>query len=129
MTAGNQLRVYEYVDPETGSRTPLIHISAYAVATHHNITTIRTMLRRETVVQERCEGGAKKRRPLKYFRDGTTVWIPVQEITGYPFVKGTNVYHYTETGERYLCTQCTFTNIVCDANKAAIELKMPQGDL
>lgn len=129
MTAGNKIRVYEYVDPETGSRTPLIHISAYAVATHHNITTIRAMMRRETVVPERCEGGARHRRPLRYFRDGSTVWIPVKEITGYPFVKGTNVYHYTDKGEKYLCTQCTFTTTPCAANKSAMELKMPVGDL
>lgn len=117
---GSKMRIYTY------EGIPLVHISTFASAVHMSNVACRYMLERRTV--EDCEGGARKRRPLKYFRDGSTVWIPVAEITGYPFIKGTNCYHCDEHGNRYLCTVCTFTNDMCDNAKKAAELVMPVGD-
>lgn len=114
------MRIYTY------EGMPLVHISTFASAVHLNTMTVRNMLERRTV--EDVEGGARKRRPLKYFRDGSTLWIPVAEIQGYPFIKGSNCYHYDNQGNRYLCETCTFTSGMCDKAKEAADLIPPLGD-
>lgn len=123
MTCGREVRIYEH------KGVPFVHISTFAVLTQHNVTTVRNMMVRSLEDSKNAEGGALKRRPLRYFRDGTTVWIPVKEVEGYPFVKGTNVYHYDTAGNRYLCQTCTFTNDVCEKNREAMEMELPVGDL
>lgn len=69
-----------------------------------------------------------KRRPLKHFKDGNTLWIPSAELEGYPFVRGTSVYHYkqNEQGEweKVLCEECTFTQTVCQKNREAQEIEL-----
>ena len=118
----NGIRVYIH------QNIPFVHISAFAAAVRHSYSNIRRMMEREQ--SEHGEGGALKRRPLKYFRDGSTLWIPTVEITGYPFIKGTNVYHYTEDGQKYLCTKCTFgaADEMCDKAREARDLVVPVGD-
>ena len=103
-----------------------VHISAFAAATNHSISAARTLLSRDVLLDG--EGGTQKRRPIKYFRDGSTVWIPVAEIYGYPFIKSSNVYHYDSEGRKYLCETCTFTNEMCKPAQEAAELEVPQGD-
>lgn len=114
------MRVYVY------EGIPLVHISTFAQETNINVSTARTLLSRRAIMG--ASAGLSKRRPLKAFRDGVTLWIPVVEIYGYPFVRGDCVYHYNEKGERYLCKTCTFTNEMCEAAKKAVELEVPIGD-
>lgn len=115
------MRVYTY------EGIPMVHISTFAAATRHGLPVTRTLLTRERVIGE-VEGGVSKRRPVKYFRDGVTVWIPVAEITGYPFIRGTQVFHYDMNGEKHLCEICTYTNGRCQAAQEAEDLVMPVGD-
>jgi hypothetical protein len=115
------LRVYTY------EGIPMVHISAFASATSHDITSTRALLSKVPVIDG--EGGQRKRRPLKYFRDRSTLWIPTAEIKGYPFTRGTSVYHYDDEGNRHLCEICTYTNEMCEDAKKADELVMPIGDI
>lgn len=125
MRFDDKYRVY-YIKHPDGQFVPYVHISVYAQATNHSMGATRSLLERHRVPNG--EGGISKRRPLKYIRDGSTLWIPTIEITGYPFIKGTNVYHYTEDGKRYLCEKCTFTTELCEAAKIAEDLQVPESD-
>lgn len=114
------MRVYVY------EGVPLVHISAFAQKCNINLSTARTLITRRKLVG--VSAALAKRRPLKHFRDGSTLWIPVAEITGYPFIRGDVVYHYTEDGERYMCKTCSFTNDRCEAAQKAEDLQCPVGD-
>lgn len=110
------IKVYQYKGHD------IVHISAFAEATHHSYPAVRCLLTR-TYVDE-------KHRPLRHFRDGHTVWIPVEEIKGYPFPYGSNIYHYDENGEKHLCVTCTYgspTEMCPDARKA-LEVNLSDTD-
>lgn len=86
----------------------VIHIQEYANRVHLNQATVRNMLARQ---DKGTVAGTRFRRPLKYIRDDSTVWIPLSEVTEYPFIKGTNCYHYNPiTQEKELCIECTMGN-------------------
>jgi hypothetical protein len=112
------MRVY-WIEKD-GVKYPFIHISTFSSASSLSITTIRGLIGREKV-----EG--TKRRGLKFFRDGSTLWIPLSELSGYPFCKGPNVYHI-QNSVRTLCPTCTFTSSLCPAAQAAEDFEPPVGD-
>lgn len=86
----------------------VIHISEFAARCHLNQATVRNMLER---TEAGTVAGTRFRRPLKYIRDDSTVWIPVSEVTEYPFIRGTNCYHIdSQTMEKKLCVECTVGN-------------------
>lgn len=119
------MRVY-WIEHDDGIKYPYVHISQFAQATNLSISTARKLLERDRVPNGL--GGISKRRPVHFFRDGSTLWIPVCEIAGYPFLKGTNVYHCREDGTRYLCETCTFTSNLCEPAKIANDFSCPVGD-
>ena len=90
----------------------VMHIQAFCEAVHQTYPTVRALLFR-------------KNRPLKHFRDGATVWIPCAEVHGYPFTRGTKVYHYNDEGQRVFCPECTF-GMKCKAAREAEVLQMPE---
>lgn len=92
----------------------VIHISEFASRVHLNQATVRNMLARQ---EKGTVAGTRFRRALKYIRDDNTVWIPVSEVEEYPFIKGTNCYHFdAKTQERKLCLECTMGN-GCQRNR------------
>lgn len=90
----------------------VVHISKFASMVNHSMPVIRQYLNRKV------EG---KQRPLKHIRDGCVVWIPLAEVEGYPFTKGSMVYH----GDK-LCVQCSFGAEPCEANKKAMSIKVDE---
>ena len=93
----------------------VVHISKFASLVNHSMPVLRQYLTRK-------ENG--KQRPLKHIRDGCVVWIPVAEVEGYPFTKGSAVYHADpETHQMKLCVQCTFGVEPCEANQKAISVQ------
>ena len=93
----------------------VVHISEFASRVHINQATVRNMLER---VEKGTEAGSRFRRALKYIRDDNTIWIPVSEIEDYPYIKGSNCYHFDPaTGERKLCVECTM-GMGCEKSKA-----------
>lgn len=119
------MRIY-WIEHEDKQKYPYVHISEFARAVNISISTARTLLERDRVPE--ALGGISKRRPVKYFRDGSTLWIPTCEIEGYPFIKGSSVFHYTKDGQKYLCTTCTFTANMCEHAQYANDFVCPVGD-
>lgn len=114
------MRGVYYVQNPQGQLIPMVHISRFSAIVGLTIPTARNLILRESVEQW------DKRRPLKVFRDGSTIWVPLAEVTGYPFHKGDRVYHFTEDGERVLCEQCSFNTEPCDKNKQAMDIELPK---
>lgn len=114
------MRGVYYVQNPQGKLIPMVHISRFSAIVGLTIPTARNLILREPVEQW------DKRRPLKVFRDGSTIWVPLAEVTGYPFHKGDRVYHFTEDGERVLCEQCSFNTEPCDKNKQALDIELPK---
>ena len=107
------IKVYQYEGLD------IVHISAFAEATHHSYPAVRCLMNREWI--------DAKHRPLRYFRDGHTVWVPAEEIEGYPFTYGSNIYHYDDNGEKHLCVTCTYGSPteMCEAAQKAATIKLP----
>lgn len=114
------MRGVYYIKNPKGEMIPVVHISRFAALVGLTIPTARNLIDRESCSEW------DKRRPLKVFRDGSTIWVPKAEVEGYPFHKGDKVYHFTEQGERVLCEQCTFNTEPCSNNQAAQAIELPQ---
>lgn len=114
------MRGVYYIQNPHGNLIPMVHISRFAALVGLTIPTARNLMNRES-----CENW-DKRRPLKVFRDGSTIWVPMAEVTGYPFHKGDRVYHFTEDGERVLCEQCSFSTEPCIQNQIAMDIELPK---
>lgn len=115
---------YVYYIKHDTQYIPYLHIAEFAARCHLNQATIRDMLVRK---DKNDIGGGRWRRPLHYFRDGSTVFIPLSELYQYPFISGTNCYHYDDKGVRKLCVECTMGE-GCEEMKKGRDLVLPQGD-
>ena len=68
-------------------------------------------------------------RKMHYIRDRSKIFIPVEELTGFPHVNsgrqsyGLDIYHFDENGNRFLCKQCTYNTEVCENARKARDWK------
>lgn len=107
---------HEYV--VSGCPTKFIHINEFALRTKHSYPAIHALLKRSDV--------GDRGRQLRCWRDESTIWIPEAEVAGYPFVKGSNVYHYDAAGKKVLCVECTFGVEICNKNAEALKAQLPE---
>ena len=103
---------------------PLLHIAEFAARCHINHTTVRDMMKR---VEKGEVGGQRWRRPLKYFRDGSTLFIPLSELYSYPIISGTTCYHITPEGKKVMCVECTMGE-GCEKMHEGLRAPCPKGD-
>jgi hypothetical protein len=95
-----------YTKNRRGEMVRVININDFARALRITLTTARDACTREPDEQ------MPMRRRLQHIRDNATIWVAYDELTMYPFIRGSNVYHYrrTKDGEyvKELCKECTF---------------------
>lgn len=86
---------------------------------YYSIQEFSSIIKREIPTVRHLLFDGNVVRKMHYIRDKSRIFIPVEELTGFPHVNsgrqsyGLDIYHYTEQGERYLCKECTYSPDSC----------------
>lgn len=92
---------------------------------YYTIQEFCSIIQREIPTVRHLLLDGNKVRKMHYIRDRSKIFIPVEELTGYPHVNtgrqsyGQDIYHFTENGERYLCKKCTYDTTPCSLAQSA----------
>lgn len=101
-----------YVKEGEGEFVEVLPINKFASLLNITLTTARDCLTRKPDPDAEIPAN-RVRRPLKHIRDGCNVWVYASELSRYPFIRSSNVYHYVwneEEGEweKKLCEKCSY---------------------
>jgi hypothetical protein len=86
--------------------TEYLHIEEFAELLEHTVPSIRYLIQHGNAI-----------RKMEHIKEGSRFFIPVKELTSYPFVPGgrtsgiLEIYHYRNINGRYikeLCVPCTY---------------------